>query len=544
MAVDPKTKLEIAFATDPFATPTWTDVSDYLIEYHVKRGRQHELGRTEAGTLVCLLDNQDRRFEPDYSGSPYSPNVLPMRKVRLRVGENLVTNPSIETDTSGWTSGFIYVNPSTLTRVSTEAKVGSWSLKVDTDGVQAFDGAEHTALPITSGQAYVASAWVKGPSGKQLQLGFGNQNGSSAGTTLFTCNGSWQRVSVSWTANATGNVGDLFVRQVAPDAFTFYIDGAQIVAGTETQPYVDKTYDVFTGFVERWPVSWELPNYSEVPITAVDGFEFLAQADIDGSFSQQLSGARIGAVLDQIGWAAGDRSIDAGQSQIQAQTFELGAAQGALAHLQDAADTELGILFMSGDGKVVFHDRHKRLKSPYTTSQGTFGDADGELPYERLIPSFDKDRIANDYHVTRVGGTRQSSSDTTSKNKYGKRTQTRSPLLTTDIEAADMANFLVSRYKDPALRFDSMTIAPLEDGNLLNHALGRELGDHITVKRRPPGGGAVKTKEVHIEGIDLSGKAGADMSLTWQLSPVDENQYWVLGDAQNSLLGQTTRLAY
>src|SRR3970282_1328224 len=42
--------LEIAFASPPLAeSPTWTDVSDYFVRGETRRGRSHELGRTDAG---------------------------------------------------------------------------------------------------------------------------------------------------------------------------------------------------------------------------------------------------------------------------------------------------------------------------------------------------------------------------------------------------------------------------------------------------------------------------------------------------------------
>ncbi len=42
--------VRIAFASDAFTgSPSWTDVSSYLVSYSLKRGRQNELDRMEAG---------------------------------------------------------------------------------------------------------------------------------------------------------------------------------------------------------------------------------------------------------------------------------------------------------------------------------------------------------------------------------------------------------------------------------------------------------------------------------------------------------------
>lgn len=77
--------VEVAFATAPTAADqTWTDVTDYVRAISIRRGRDHELQRAEAGTMSVLLDNRDRRFDPTYTSGAYYPNVLPMRQIRVR----------------------------------------------------------------------------------------------------------------------------------------------------------------------------------------------------------------------------------------------------------------------------------------------------------------------------------------------------------------------------------------------------------------------------------------------------------------------------
>lgn len=82
----PKLVVEIdVSSTSPLSgSPVWTDISQYVTGMETKRGRQHELSRVEAGTMRLELDNRDGRFSPFNGSSPYSPNVLPMRPVRVR----------------------------------------------------------------------------------------------------------------------------------------------------------------------------------------------------------------------------------------------------------------------------------------------------------------------------------------------------------------------------------------------------------------------------------------------------------------------------
>lgn len=87
--------LEVAFANDPMdASPTWTDVSAYMRHspgFGLRRGRTNADGEVSAGTCTIALDNTDRRFDPTNTGSPYSPNVLPMKPTRLRAVHNAIT---------------------------------------------------------------------------------------------------------------------------------------------------------------------------------------------------------------------------------------------------------------------------------------------------------------------------------------------------------------------------------------------------------------------------------------------------------------------
>src|SRR5438270_13674360 len=76
---------EIAFASNPLDDPAvWTDVSLYVQSIQTNRGRQHELNRFEAGTVTVTLKNLDGRLSPFNGRSPYSPNLVPYKQIRIR----------------------------------------------------------------------------------------------------------------------------------------------------------------------------------------------------------------------------------------------------------------------------------------------------------------------------------------------------------------------------------------------------------------------------------------------------------------------------
>ena len=91
------------------------------------------------------------------------------------------------------------------------------------------------------------------------------------------------------------------------------------------------------------------------------------------------TGAAVDDVLDDAGWPAGDRDVDAGQTTMTRFWLD---QQKALAGLRVIERTEGGFLREKPNGDIRFEDRHTRLKSPHTVSQATFrGDTPGGFPY-------------------------------------------------------------------------------------------------------------------------------------------------------------------
>lgn len=66
-----------------FSGSTWTDVTAYVQAIVASRGRKYELDDPRAGTLTIQLDNKDGRFDPSNTSSPYNPNVLLYKQIRV-----------------------------------------------------------------------------------------------------------------------------------------------------------------------------------------------------------------------------------------------------------------------------------------------------------------------------------------------------------------------------------------------------------------------------------------------------------------------------
>lgn len=49
---------------------TWTDVTEYVQGVSIQRGRSNELDDFSTGSATIVLENNDRRFDPEYAAGP------------------------------------------------------------------------------------------------------------------------------------------------------------------------------------------------------------------------------------------------------------------------------------------------------------------------------------------------------------------------------------------------------------------------------------------------------------------------------------------
>lgn len=90
----PTLTVEVKWDAGAFeAGGTWSDITSLVKAITINRGRQHELGRDEAGVGVIELDNTDRRFDPaGYSEFTHGiGEVTVLRRCRIRATHNAIT---------------------------------------------------------------------------------------------------------------------------------------------------------------------------------------------------------------------------------------------------------------------------------------------------------------------------------------------------------------------------------------------------------------------------------------------------------------------
>lgn len=252
------------------------------------------------------------------------------------------------------------------------------------------------------------------------------------------------------------------------------------------------TRDVWRGFIDGWEIKHPAPTLSRVTVTATDGQKVLASygrvALGAPAGNGELSGARVGRVLDSAEWPAQDRALDAGESAMQGTTLD----GDAWTELLLTQDSEIGEVFIDAAGRVVFRGRHAIFeRAGSATSQATFGSnrAGGELPFVTVVPAYDDADVRNVIRIARAGGVSQTAQDSASKQEFKIKTHERTDLLlTTDALSRDYAQYVLYLAKEPEYRFESLVVDPRAmPTQMFPQVLDRDFGDRVTVVSRPAG---------------------------------------------------------
>ena len=147
-------------------------------------------------------------------------------------------------------------------------------------------------------------------------------------------------------------------------------------------------------------------------------------------------------------------------------------------------------------GRTITVTQTETVTVTLTVTRGPY------LKYVALTPSYSNRDIRNYVTVTRAGGVAVTATDAASITSYGVRSYSLSTVASTDADSATTAARIIERYAQPELRFDGFTIAPrYQPDDLIPQALGREIGDRVTVIRTPQNVGSPIIKDGIIEGV-------------------------------------------
>ena len=143
-------------------------------------------------------------------------------------------------------------------------------------------------VPCVAGQNVTFSVWVKSftsaTTGSITIYPDSYADGSSASTNAsFVTTGSWARYSVTATATAPK-----ITIQISSGTNNLLVDDVQVEFGstaTANTTTGSTVYNLFNGFVERFPQSFQAPNRGEVNMTATDAVALMSQNTLINPYS-------------------------------------------------------------------------------------------------------------------------------------------------------------------------------------------------------------------------------------------------------------------
>lgn len=124
--LDDATKGKLDNTSYPLAGYAYYDITSYVTDVEVTRGKSDDIGTPSSGELVVSLNNRTRAFDPTYAGSPFYGNILPKRQVRFSTNgiqqyQGVIDDWNLEYTPDGdavasfiCSDGFVYLNNQTL----------------------------------------------------------------------------------------------------------------------------------------------------------------------------------------------------------------------------------------------------------------------------------------------------------------------------------------------------------------------------------------------------------------------------------------------
>lgn len=159
-----------------------------------------------------------------------------MANIRVLVpqeSKNYVENPSIRTDTTGYTA-----IGSTVTRSLDRARFGVSSLKIVTNGNALYEGVYYRANKLSGiNSPITASVYVRGAGAVRVRLIEGDREWYSK--AVFLTDTEWKRIFISGRSSGSNDVRIYVETDKSVSIATFYADGFQIEPFWEMTTYID-----------------------------------------------------------------------------------------------------------------------------------------------------------------------------------------------------------------------------------------------------------------------------------------------------------------
>jgi hypothetical protein len=303
--------------------------------------------------------------------------------------------------------------------------------------------------------------------------------------------------------------------------------------------YLGVDYPLFAGYTTAYNYTYpQSEEFGFIDIQATDAFTLFNKSAIDtvtGSAAGDTTGERINQILDTIGFPGSQRQIDTGDVTVQ---DDPGGVRSVLQALQDVEFTELGAVYMSADGKVVFRERTDAIDTLAGTP--TIFDQSANISYKSLKFAFDDKLIFNQANFQRVGGVMQTVTNQASVDTYFPHAITRQNLLhETDADTLDLAQSYIASRATTDIRIDAMTL-DLTTPNYqagIEAALGLDFFDTVQISNTQPGGSTL-TKTLQVFGVNHSITPRSWLTTFTTGDPLITG--FIIGNATYGILGVST----
>ena len=298
--------------------------------------------------------------------------------------------------------------------------------------------------------------------------------------------------------------------------------------------YGGTDYYLFSGYTTTYAYSYDqAENMSYVDITAVDGFRLFNLAGvttITGQSAGQDTGTRINKILDTVSFPNSLRSIDTGNSTVQA---DPATSRTALQAIVNCEFSEQGAFYMSPEGNAVFKNRANTIASAGGTPI-QFNQTGG-IPYKNLKFAFDDKLIINQATITRTGGSAQYAEDSGSVATYFPHSVNYSDLvIQTDAEAMNIARIYVATRSTTTIRIDEMTVDLLDTSVPTATMLGLDYFDNVNISNIQPDGSTI-TKNLQIQGVNWDITPNRWLGTFTTLEPITDG--FIIGNSTYGVLG-------
>jgi hypothetical protein len=287
---------------------------------------------------------------------------------------------------------------------------------------------------------------------------------------------------------------------------------------------------IFTGVVTDWNLDYDISGKDMMVAQCSDSFTIFANQALNEFIpSQESSSARVNTILNlpEIAYQGG-RSISTGSSTLGA--FDIAQDTNCLNYLQQVTKSEQGFLFIAADGTLTFKGRSSVLNP---LADANFTDDGTGISYMALTNEFG-DELLHNFIVTQSpeAGDEQTASDLDSIALYQNQQLSITDLLnSTETEVADIANYLLGRFRNPVLRFNGLStqLIGLSEADQ-NIYLSLELTDICSVtKSFAVGTPSTVTQTLIVSGVNHT-ISPSSHTIGFTFESTDSNQYLTLND--------------